>query len=437
MSSLQQLLVGTSTNPSVTTVVQTNPIIEPIDGPTSVDDVFDRFPPEVYQQGKDSHLYRFLTALIGDSGAGLVKKLSYSARLQWEAEFMNFVTLDNYYASQFQINRLQDETYDPSANIEALTSEQWDAIQLADQQYRFRVMEFFTALRSGNSPAGLAMMAQAGSGLDADLIEHYKYLFDQYSDDPLGLEPFGTTLSTAEFVILSRFIGADSSKEWTAPWSWDYVFTPPTLTTNVGRPIPLPAGGNVMSVARTYSGEASVELVPEVERNVIDLLDRLRSVNTLSTLNPVDTPYMSIPVSNIAASSERIEINRFVTGRTDVAWPSVDSTQGYFIQSGVENEATSWYGTAPELPVVFLTIQSVVAYTERALADPTYLDYSFHIGDPAPIVSYASEQYGVFLQTLISIFPFLSQVAVDQQFLAVNAIAIQETPLILQGNTNV
>src|SRR5574340_24720 len=146
MPTLNEIVGGNQSG--ITTVFTTdNVAIEPLSGPTSVDDLMDRFPEETYQQGHDSHLYRFLQALTGDSGAGLAKKQAYAARLKYEAEFVQFDILNLVYNSQFRFQRLADETYTYNVNADALTPTQWDAVLLADQSYYHRMSEWWTAVR--------------------------------------------------------------------------------------------------------------------------------------------------------------------------------------------------------------------------------------------------------------------------------------------------
>lgn len=442
MSSLLQLASDTST--PIQTVLTTNfPVVEPLDGPTSVDDVFDRFPEEVYQQGKDTHLYRFLTALAGDAGAGYLKKQAYAARLKWEAEFINFKVLDDLYAAQFRFKRLRSETYSENPQTDALTPEQWDALNLADDSYRHRTQEFFTAIRMGTSPGGMEMMVTAGSGLDNTLIENYKYIFDTYSDDQLGLEPQGTTLSPVEMVSLVRDNGEifsgytdEGTVSTTNAYSnsqngvvWE--FTAPVLNGAVGRPATLTSPA---AVTKTYSVTVP-KLLPEIERNVIDVTDRLRPVGTILTINLATTLYDEVDIDTVAASSERINLSRFIEGRTDVAWPTVDPSQGYFIEGGTENEATTFFGAGRELPVVFYTSEVAISYTERALLDPDYQTPTFYtpVSGFAPVQNYTSEHYGVFLAVLIGIYPFLSSVTPDVSFVSQNSIAIQNTPLVMEA----
>jgi hypothetical protein len=437
MPNLAQL-TNAGSDPLLTIFTTTINVVEPLDGPTSIDDVMDRFPEEVYQQGRDTHLYRFMQALGGDSGAGFIKKQVFSQRLMFEAEFINFQVLDDFYAAQFRFNRLLPETYTFNVAVDALTPTQWDQVQLGDQSYRHRIADFFTATRYGNSPMGMAVMTQAGSGIQSDIVEHYRYIYDQYSDSPLGITPEGTMVSTAEFVAIPRFLNATDDvfdQDYEQTHAPRFTFTPPVLDP-AARPVPAPTGGDKLSVAQDYYPDPQTRLRPEIERNAIDLLDRLRSVTTVATIQPDDIQYISVPINgDPVASTERIHVSRLVEGKTGVVWPELDTSENYFVQTGVENEAGYYYGSQRDLPVIFHTLEGTRAYTEQALVDPVYGSNDFFDASSgiSPYQSYASEHYGRFGPTISAIFPFLANVTSDASFKADYAVAITNTPLVLEG----
>lgn len=427
-------LIGNQTDPTITQTLTNTPVVEPLDGPSTVDDVMDRFPEEVYQQGRDTHLYRFLTALAGDAGVGVLKAQTYAARLLTEAEFLNFQVLDQFYAAQFAFHRLRSETYpaglDPSSD--ALTPDQWDSIQLADQAYRHRVAEFFTAIRFGNSPQGMAIMAQAGCGVECEIVENYKGIYDQMSDDPLGLEIDGTTASTQEFIVVPRFINDNTSLEFQQLIERVYSMTAASLTNA------RPATGTppARSTSWSYSATGVTKMVPDVERNVIELLDHLRPTDTLATIKPEEVRYSEVTINGSPhASSVRTQASRLVTGNADVPWPDVDPSSGFFIQASVENEVAHLYGANFEYPTIFLTIENIHAYTEQALLDPDYGTSAFYtmIGTISPFTNYQSEQAGAFSAIMQALFPFLANLSTDATFIAFNAVAANNTPLIIHG----
>lgn len=431
-------LIGTSTDPTVTQNTALNPVVEPLDGPTAVDDVMDRFPEEVYQQGRDTHLYRFLTALGGDSGAGLLKTQSYAARLKYEAEFLNFQVLDAIYGIQFGLARLKTETYpDFDPNSDALTPEDWDAVLLADQSYRQRCLEFFTATRLGTSPLAMAFAAQAGSGSQAEVTENYLWIFDQYSDMQLGLLPYGTTVSTSEFIVFLRSLnegGNDDSITFeTVPGGYSYDFSGADFDDST-RPATLI---DQVSVEVDPDPSVSVPVILEqnVIRNTVDVLDRLRPTATLATIRPDNYRYTVVNAESVDSSSDRIQLSRLVTGQQGVPWPAVDPSQNYFIQAGVENEAGYYYGSSRELPVIFLTIENVNAYTDAAEQDALYGSNEFFDASSgiSEFENYRSEYVGFFSAYLQGIFPFLQTLSGDTDYTAFNAVAVVNTPLILEG----
>lgn len=428
-------LIGNQTDPTITQTLTNTPVVEPLDGPSTVDDVMDRFPEEVYQQGRDTHLYRFLTALAGDAGVGYIKAQAYAARLLVEAEFLNFQVLDQFYAAQFTFHRLRSETYpaglDPSSA--SLTPSQWDSIQLADQSYRQRVAEFFTAIRLGNTPKGMAIMSQAGCGVECEIVENYKWVYDQMSDDPLGLDIEGTTASTQEFIVVPRFLGGGTSLEFQQTVERVYGMTAPTLANTR----PTTGTPPARSTSWSYAVGGVTKLVPDVERNVIELLDRLRPVDTLPTVKPEEVRFTEITIGGAHASSTRTQASRLVTGNADVPWPATDPNNGFFIEASTENESGYLYGANFEYPTVFLTIENIHAYTEQALADPDYGTNAFYtaISGVSPFTHFESEQAGTFSAVMQAIFPFLSNLSTDATFIAFNAVAANNTPLVIQGRT--
>jgi hypothetical protein len=669
MPTLNEIIAGAAGG--TTTVFTTdNIVIEPLDGPTSVEEVMDRFPEEVYQQGHDSHLYRLLQALCGDAGAGLAKKQAYAARLSYEAEFVNFDVLDDVYVAQFRFQRLRSETYPYHVDADALTPTQWDQVLLADQSYYHRVQEWWEAVRYGTSQEAMRLAASAGTGIDCDVAPQYRFIFDLYSDLPLGLKPEGITNSCEEFTVIPRFLPGDDVSYMT-DYEQMWTFTPPALNNTLrpvpapgatvisstfvapvtrvdevgssarqGNSIPIPAhqvgdlivvtamqfgalptaptpGGTVpnwataesnyvyqlgvrtaafvatatnhtsgtwpntgymmVNVFRPTNGTLSVgahastalqgpgpfttfpaltlqnrdansavlrilavretgdsqiatppegynflaqygarapllppvppevsagfasswrpavgdlstatvrttnsggpgasiatslevkmtpgapvetreqrqlryqleetqdlvkqpfdRILPELERNGLEMLDRLKPTTSVATFRPEDGRFTEVPVGAVAASSERVNVTRLVTGNVDVPWPDVDPEHNFFIVAGQETEPGYFYGSNRDLPVVFLTVESAHAYTGEAVGDATYGTNAFFT--PAngiqPFEFYRSEHVGQFFPVISAIFPFVFNVTDSASFTADQAVAVQNTPLILEG----
>lgn len=183
-----------------------NPIIEPLGGMIPVEVLMDRFPDALYNKGRDSHLYKLLLALAGESGAGGLKKRTVASRLKNEGPLLVFKDLDTLYAQTFYFKRLDREiySYDPENSI--IEKQVWDKIYSADQSYKKRIKDYFNGIRMGSSPYGIQLVARAGSGEDVDVFENYYHIFDQFSDDPLGFDRLGFSHSTEEFIIIPRVV---------------------------------------------------------------------------------------------------------------------------------------------------------------------------------------------------------------------------------------
>lgn len=137
---------------TTTSLVRADPIIEPLAGPPRIQELMDRFPESTYAQGPDTHLYKFLEALCGDAGAGLLRKQTYIARLQGEAEVISYRDLDSFYTTHFRFGRIRPEVYSFDTDVDALTPDEWSDVQLKDARYRHRAQKLFAATRLGSSP---------------------------------------------------------------------------------------------------------------------------------------------------------------------------------------------------------------------------------------------------------------------------------------------
>ena len=410
---------GIINNPTVQYIQNDTSQVEPLDGPVAIDALMDRFPDTVYTAGRDTHLYKFISGMCGDVGAGLLKKQAYIVRLMDEGQLLTFTDLDTFYVQTLRFPRLSNELYTGDPNLDVLTKEQWDELTQKDEHYRQRVMQFFQGTRLGNSPDGMKLIAESGAGVPVDLIENYQAIFDALTDDPLGLEIQGLSKSPSEFVLIPRVTDAsgnvDTDVAYTATFSKEYV----TATGN-----------------EDFVMGSTPLLNPNIERNMVNVLDRLRPVGALMTVKSREVIYSPVAISDVDASSERAYVSRFVTGSPSVSWPDTDSN-GFFIVSGVEAEAPFFALSGRELPTIFHTIENENAYTESALDDPTYNTSDFYLvtNGVSPFLKYKSEHAGQFHKVISSIYPFLKNASPDGNFTAADAIASQNTQLVVEGRS--
>lgn len=430
-----------------------NPVVEPLQGPLTVEDVIDRFPEQIYQQGKDTHLYRFLEALCGDAGAGYLKKQSYYARLVNEGQYLTFKELDNFYSTHFKFRRLRSETYDIDTDVDNLTEAEWDALKSKDESYRHRVQDLFFATRLGSSPDGMQHAAQAGTGVDAEIVEHYKYLYDLYSDDPLGLDPVGHTISTNEFVVMTEILERDNTPKedvtFNAAVDRQSVIEIDTLPVydnkeDLRAALTRPQVNEGWTISPGLDSEdpdtyAYPHLNPDLERNMIEVMDRLRPVGALITVEGQQRRFDHVtPNANPFATSERFFLSRFITGSAAIQWPDVDRSNAFFVVSEEERQMIHG-GQALLMPAIFLSIETVHAYTNIPVTDgveDTYNTSAFYEDinnqvQSAPFNLYQSEFSGRQALVIQKLFPFMKFLSED--FTARKGLALRDTPFLFEG----
>jgi hypothetical protein len=246
--------------PTFTDTVDQAWFIEPTSGPVPPRNYLDRFPEEVYNKSPDSHLVRFMYAMLGPAGIGWLRKNLLDARLQLEAFGLDTFDIERFYGDPFRFGRILDELYDedPTGVFDRDT---WDRIKARDEAYRTRATKFMQAARFGNAPQGMELVGESALGHAVDVVENYRYLFDVNSDQPLGLKYYGKTASTNEFIVRPKPIVSRSEIQ--------------TITINGN-----PTGGNFIL---TFNGQSTTNY----------------SFTPLtSTTSAVTLPVATIPVTN-------------------------------------------------------------------------------------------------------------------------------------------
>lgn len=411
-------------------------VVEPLDSPITVQDLMRRFPEPIYQQGTDSHLYHFMQALCGESGAGSIAKLSYYARLPQEVSLLEYSDLDTFYTSHFNFKRLKSEVYDASY-ADYNTEDVWRDMQRKDRSYNARLIHYLQGVQLGTTATGLAMVAAAAIGHDVEVVENYRFVYDHYTDDPLGIEQVGRSTSVNEFTLVPHLQLSDGTfvtdiNGDDITYESDFRRTPPDVNTPIPDPsvratLPAPVKQSLYAELSQLSGVSSFEtdgefhhLLPELEYNMTQLVDRTRPVGAHMSLDPQRSRYRRIQPRSISASSERFEVTRLVTGRSGVKWPAVDAARGYFIEEGVENAAPN-AENARQWPSIFLNIETAIAYSSLAEADLSYGTSDFYgtsttsqtrqlvwSDDPPPLAQYISSLAGAPSPRQAALLPVLN-----------------------------
>lgn len=190
--------------PVYTDTVNQNYFIESLGGSQQPTSYLDNFPDSIYTKAIDSVLVTFLYGLLGPAGVGQLQQEYLEARLETEEAGLNTVNLDAAYSNPFGFARLAEETYDIDANASILSSQERAQITSQDSTFRNRAMLYFQGIRAGGTKLGISLVAQSGLNHPVDVIENFRWLWDQFSDDPLGLVQQGTTTNMGEVVILPR-----------------------------------------------------------------------------------------------------------------------------------------------------------------------------------------------------------------------------------------
>lgn len=196
--------IGTTVEtPDITTTINQQVFIEPLGGPKHPVSYLDAFPESLYNKSLDSNLVALMYTLLGPAGLGTLKQNYLIARLNVENGGLRTAELDAFYAEPFSFARLAFETYtDDTEGL--LDHEQAEAIAESDSSYKNRAINYLKAIRAGGTILGIELAAKSALNRDVEIVENYHALYDQYSDDPQGLQLLGLTRSTEEIILLPR-----------------------------------------------------------------------------------------------------------------------------------------------------------------------------------------------------------------------------------------
>src|SRR3954469_8703630 len=156
--------------PTFSAVVDQRFFREPFSGPKRPRLYLDRFPDEVYNKAPESHLLRFMYAVLGPAGVGWFRKEVLAARLKLEDNGFELFNLEGFYGNPFQFGRILNELYEDDP-LGVLTREQWNAIKVKDESYRNCALDFFMAARLGTTQEGMRLAAKSALAHDAVVVE--------------------------------------------------------------------------------------------------------------------------------------------------------------------------------------------------------------------------------------------------------------------------
>lgn len=191
--------------PNISGLIDQTFFLRPLNGADSPETYLSNFPEEIYNTSVDSRLTKFLYTLLGPAGNGWIRSNYLQARLILEDAGLDTFDLDAFYGDPISFGRILEETYDINPD-ESLSRGDWERIRVKDARYKSRALDFVAGARAGNTLLGMQLVSKSGLGHDVTIIEQYRYIYDQLSDDSIGLDNYGQTDTTGEFIILPRSV---------------------------------------------------------------------------------------------------------------------------------------------------------------------------------------------------------------------------------------
>lgn len=143
--------------------------------PLSTKSVVQHFDEDVFNVSPTSHLYRFITALIGENGAGDLVRQSLIARANQDIQTMWFEDLDVLFSNILGFQRLPEEVYDFTPSKDILTIDKLFEVMVKDAWYRARVTDLLSGLQLGGTTEGMRLITRAVTSVDADVYESWRY----------------------------------------------------------------------------------------------------------------------------------------------------------------------------------------------------------------------------------------------------------------------
>jgi hypothetical protein len=487
-------MTTTVTTPDFTGFVDQSFFLAPLGGPQNPVSYLDRFPESIYNKTIDSHLVRFVYAMLGPAGVGWLRKNYLDARLKLEEYGLDTFDLDQFYGNPLGFGRIIEEMYDvsPTGLVDRL---EWEQIRSKDASYRNRAIDYVQGAKAGNTPLGMHLVARSGLGHECEVVEQYKYLYDQLADDPLGLPNLGFTSSLSEMVIIPRrelpqseiqvlYVNGDptggtftlffpvgnQATNQTAPLAYNSTrAVVQAALENIGTigsgnvrvtggPLPVTpleilftgklANRDVPQLQVNYSltGGTLPTMIVTTKRSGIDQVDEVVYIA------PRDQHYLTEAINRIKPVTTIVTFGKGQGTRSTQTFNTVTATSTYnevvryvtgqqgiqwpersnvrWIEKGVEHRAPRAFDDLTHHYSGFHNLANVVAYTDAALDDPDYEN------DAAVLARYPNEHIGPFTQYQNSLFPVLGDTpSAAYTYLANDAPADYAEPLTVSSNT--
>lgn len=234
--------------------------------PRLLSEIMEHFFESVYDTRSESHLSRFVKVLIGDAGAGLLRKRYIYRHLSSVLATTNFLDLDSLYGEVFGFGRLSSENLGIDPAHTTADTDEWESIYARDAAYRSRLQQFSQAVNLCPTPDGVLGIAHAVLGAECRLYETYA-LVDDHFVAPLAPVYVANTYGD----LRDQYV------------SWGVLDTK-TYRRLEGQNVTF---GSTDSINRSeFTIRPTRAITPEEQYKLTIALNRLKPANTLVTVDP-------------------------------------------------------------------------------------------------------------------------------------------------------
>jgi hypothetical protein len=325
------------------TVASNDFVVEPYNAPTDVlKQARKFFPQEVYNLSSQTNLYKFLLALLGDSGVGGMKKAITYARTQQALSNVHFEDLDTLFSGALSLSRQNSEIYNTIPSSSLLTDAQWLEVRSKDANYRSRANDYIKGLQYGSTETGYSLIARAATGYDSTIYEQWQYYDDIASDAPIGFPNLGKTTSRNEVVVL-------------------------------------PQTNNLSQSQIKYLNDA---------------FNRVKSTNNIITFSPQGSAVNNVPINQVVSSSNFFYTKKTVTGNPNLIYPGTSTTYNTWIVAGSAVEAPTYAFSNSQESIIYAPVSSSSASTTQIgpfnQIQQTIFGYLQNV--PSTLTSFSSNQ---------------------------------------------
>ena len=290
-----QSLIHGQMNPSAPAVTQLQTGTNLLIGDRSTASRMAHFPDDLYDLRDESHLVRFTSALLGDAGAGQLRKRYLLARIQSVLDSSTFFDLDGFYGAIFGSGRLPQEvlSVDPYSSVE--TPEAWDEIMATDARYRERIAALAAAIPMAATVPGMRQAAEAIVGEECEVYEGWRFLDAGTGAPPVGVDSWNDI--EAAYATWNAIEGT----------LWNDLDPSGFTISNLGVPSPDEVVIKIKKVyAPTDEGEREKALD---EYALLRVLGILRSANTVLTISQPGVPiHRTRQIGSVEADSDFWEV---------------------------------------------------------------------------------------------------------------------------------